>query len=213
MNIPLKICGITSHKDAKIAVNYGASAIGMIFFQGSPRYVDPEKVKSWISDIPKNVKKVGVFVDEKIENIHNIARELKLDFIQLHGAESSEYCDKMIKPVIKVFRVGDDFDSTVLNDYQVAAFLFDTYQKGKPGGTGENFNWELIAELKTDTPIILSGGLNSVNILNGINVVNPSAVDVNSGVEFAPGIKDERKVENIFTKLENTNGNGKLFQH
>ena len=212
MNIPLKICGITSHKNARIAVNYGASAIGMIFFQGSPRYVDPEKVKSWISDIPKNVKKVGVFVDEKIENIHNITGQLKLDFIQLHGTESSEYCDKMIKPVIKVFRVGDDFDSTVLNDYQVTAFLFDSYQKGKPGGTGENFNWELIAELKTDTPIILSGGLDSVNILNGINVVNPSAVDVNSGVESAPGIKDERKVENIFTKLENTNGNGKLFQ-
>ena len=103
-------------------------------------------------------------------------------------------------------------ESIVLNDYQVAAFLFDTYQKGNPGGTGENFNWKLIAELKTDTPIILSGGLNSVNILNGINDVNPSALDVNSGVESAPGIKDERKVEIIFTKLENTNGNGKLFQ-
>ena len=212
MNIPVKICGITSLKDAKIAVNYGASAIGLIFIQGSPRYIDPRLVKNWISDIPKNVKKVAVFVDEKIENIHSIVKDLNLDFIQLHGSETPEYCAHMIKPVIKVFRVGDEFDSTVLKDYQVTAFLFDTYQKGKPGGTGENFNWELIAELKTDTPIILSGGLNSVNILNGINVVNPSAVDVNSGVESAPGIKDERKVENIFTKLENTNGNGKLFQ-
>ena len=207
----MKICGITSYQNAKIAVNYGASAIGIIFFQGSPRYVDPEKVKNWISDIPLNVKKVGVFVDEKIENIHNIAGELNLDFIQLHGGESSEYCDQMIKPVIKVFRVGDDFDNRVLDDYQVAAFLFDTYQKGKHGGTGENFNWELIADLNTDTPIILSGGLNSVNIINGINVVNPSAVDINSGVESTPGVKDKGKVENIFTKLEVTKGNGKLF--
>ena len=211
MNISVKICGITSLKDAKIAVNYGASAIGLIFFQGSPRYVDPGKVKNWILDIPKNVKKVGVFVNEKIENIHSIVRDLNLDFIQLHGHESPDYCDQMIKPVIKVFRVGDDFDSNVLKDYQVAAFLFDTYQKGRPGGTGENFNWDLIADLKTNAPIILSGGLNADNILDGIKAANPSAVDINSGVEFTPGIKDEVKVENIFTKLENTKGHGELF--
>ena len=207
----MKICGITSLKDAKIAVNYGASAIGLIFFQGSPRYVDPGKVKNWILDIPKNVKKVGVFVNEKIENIHSIVRDLNLDFIQLHGHESPDYCDQMIKPVIKVFRVGDDFDSNVLKDYQVAAFLFDTYQKGRPGGTGENFNWDLIADLKTNAPIILSGGLNAGNILDGIKAVNPSAVDINSGVESTPGIKDEGKVENIFSKLENTKGHGELF--
>ena len=207
----MKICGITSLKDAKIAVNYGASAIGLIFYQGSPRYVDPGKVKNWISDIQKNVKKVGVFVDEKIENIHSIVRDLNLDFIQLHGHESPDYCDQMIKPVIKVFRVGDDFDSNVLKDYQVAAFLFDTYQKGSPGGTGENFNWDLIANLKTNAPIILSGGLNAGNILDGIKAVNPSAVDVNSGVESIPGIKDGWKVKNIFSKFENTKGHGELF--
>ena len=117
----------------------------------------------------------------------------------------------MIKPVIKVFRVGDDFNSNVLKDYQVAAFLFDTYQKGRPGGTGENFNWDLIADLKTNAPIILSGGLNAGNILDGIKAVNPSAVDINSGVESIPGIKDGWKVENIFSKLENTKGHGDLF--
>jgi len=211
MNIPVKICGITSLNDAKIAVDYGASAIGLIFFQGSQRYVDPGEVKNWILDIPKNVKKVGVFVNEKIENIHSIVRGLNLDFIQLHGHESPDYCDQMIKPVIKVFRVGDDFDPNVLKDYQVAAFLFDTYQKGRPGGTGENFNWDLIADLKTNAPIILSGGLNASNILDGIKAVNPSAVDINSGVESIPGIKDGWKVENIFSKLENTKGHGELF--
>jgi len=162
-------------------------------------------------DIPKNVKKVDVFVNEKIENIHSIVRGVNLDFIQLHGHESPDYCDQMIKPVIKVFRVGDDFDSNVLKDYQVAAFLFDTYQKGRPGGTGENFNWDLIADLKTNAPIILSGGLNAGNILDGIKAVNPSAVDINSGVESIPGIKDGWKVKNIFSKLENTKGHGELF--
>ncbi|MBC8256677.1 MAG: phosphoribosylanthranilate isomerase [Candidatus Marinimicrobia bacterium] len=209
--IQVKICGITSLKDANIAVNYGASAIGLIFFPGSPRYVDPEKVKNWILEIPEYVKKVGVFVDEKNENIHGIVRSLDLDFIQLHGDESPEYCAQIIKPVIKVFRVGDDFDSNVLRKYQVAAFLFDTYQKGKPGGTGENFNWKLIADLKTNTPIILSGGLNADNILNGIEIVNPAVVDVNSGVESIPRIKDRGKVKNIFSKLGNTKENGKLF--
>jgi len=209
--IQVKLCGITSLKDANIAVNYGASAIGLIFFQGSPRFVDPEKVKNWILGIPGNVKKVGVFVDEKIEYINRIVKDLNLDYIQLHGDESPEYCAQMIKPVIKVFRVPDDFDSNVLGDYQVAAFLFDTYQKGMPGGTGENFNWELIADLKTDTPIILSGGLNADNILEGIEAVNPSAVDVNSGVELKPGVKDEKKIKNIFMKLKNTKGNCELF--
>lgn len=211
MRIPVKICGITSLKDAKIAVNYGAWAIGLIFFQGSPRYVDPEKEKNWISGIPENVKKVGVFVDEKINNINSIVKDLNLDFIQLHGGESPEYCAQLIKPVFKVFRVGDDFDSSGLNDYQVAAFLFDTYQKGKHGGTGEKFNWELITNLKTDTPIILSGGLNSDNILDGIEAVNPAVVDVNSSVESSPGIKDRGKVENIFSILVNTIGHGELF--
>jgi phosphoribosylanthranilate isomerase len=98
-----------------------------------------------------------------------------------------------------------------LKDYQVAAFLFDTFQKGRLGGTGENFNWDLIAGLKTNAPIILSGGLNAGNILDGIKAVNPSAVDINSGVESIPGIKDGWKVENIFSKLENTKGHGELF--
>ena len=203
--IPVKICGITSYEDARIAVNYGASAIGMIFYEGSPRYIDPEKVEEWISAIPEKIKKVGVFVNEKRKNIKTIVEKLNLDYIQLHGDESPEYCDKMIRPVIKAFHVGADFDPDVLRNFQAHAFLFDTYQKGKPGGTGRSFDWGLISDLKTDTPIILSGGLNSDNINEGIEIVQPSAVDVNSGVESKPGIKDKVKVEKLFNTIENSN--------
>ena len=203
--IPVKICGITTCEDAEIAVNYGASAIGMIFYEGSPRYIYPEKVKEWIPAIPAKMKKVGVFVNEKRKNIKTIVDKLNLDYIQLHGDESPEYCDKMIRPVIKVFHMGTDFDSAVLGNFQVHAFLFDTYQKDKCGGTGRSFNWDLISDLKTDTPIILSGGLNPENINEGIETVQPSAVDVNSGIESEPGIKDKVKVEKLFNTLENSN--------
>ena len=204
MSIPVKICGITSLKDVDMAANYGASAIGLIFYPDSLRYVDPAEVEQWIDRIPPAVKKVGVFVNEKMEIIHNITQQLKLDFIQLHGDESPELLNEIIRPVIKAFRVGDDFDAELLNDYDVNAFLFDTYRKGKPGGTGNRFKWELIADLKTDTPIILSGGLKPENVLEGIEVVNPAAVDVNSGVELASGVKDSEKVKDLFQRLEDS---------
>ena len=203
--IPVKICGITTREDAEIAVNYGAAAIGMIFYEGSPRYIYPEKVEEWIPAIPAKMKKVGVFVNEKRKNIKTIVEKLNLDYIQLHGDESPEYCDKMIRPVIKVFQIGTDFDSAILENFQVHAFLFDTYQEDKCGGTGRSFNWDLISDLKTDTPIILSGGLNPDNINKGIETVQPSAVDVNSGVESEAGIKDKVKVEKFFNTIGNSN--------
>ena len=201
--IPVKICGITSRKDAEIVVNHGASAIGMIFYKKSPRFILPEKIKKWISTIPNNIKTVGVFVNEKQKNINTIVEELDLDYIQLHGDESPEYCDKMIKPVIKVFRMGAAFDPAILDIFHVHAFLFDTYQKGIRGGTGKSFNWDLISDLNSDTPIILSGGLNLENISQVIETVRPSAIDINSGVESKQGVKDKEKVTKLFHALEN----------
>jgi phosphoribosylanthranilate isomerase len=210
--IAVKICGITSLKDAEMAVNYSVPAIGLIFYPDSHRYVDPAEVEQWIERIPDSVKKVGVFVNEQIDTINNITRQLKLEFIQLHGDESPEFCNGIIRPVIKVFRVGDDFDAIVLNAYDVHGFLFDTYKKGNPGGTGTRFNWDLIANLKTETPIILSGGLTPENVLNGIEAVNPAAVDVNSGVESVPGVKDEEKIKELFSVLEHSNSCNNPFR-
>ena len=209
--IPVKICGITSLENAWMAVNYGASAIGMIFYKGSPRYVEPNKVVKWIEQVPDKVKKVGVFVNENIEIIQSAIEKLSLDYIQIHGNESPEFCKEIIKPIIKVLRVDNHVDNSVLEGYNVYAFLLDTYKKDKFGGTGENFNWEFVAALKTETPIILSGGLNADNILQGIDVVQPAAVDLSSGVESRPGEKDENKMKQLFEILKDTNCYSNLF--
>ena len=209
--IHVKICGITSFNDAIMAANYGASALGFIFYEKSPRYINPAILKTWISSVPSSVKKVGVFVNKDVDKVNKIAEKLNLDMVQLHGDESPEYCNQMIKPVIKVFRVNNKFDSIMLNNYQVATFLFDTYNKENRGGTGESFDWQSILQLNTEIPVILSGGLNADNVLEGIEVVKPSAVDVNSGVEAAPGKKDEEKIKNLFTILKNTKGNIEIF--
>ena len=194
-----------------MATNYGASALGFIFYEKSPRYINPEILKTWISNVPSSIKKVGVFVNKDVDKVNKIAEELNLGMVQLHGDESPEYCNQMIRPVIKVFRVNKKFDSIMLKNYQVATFLFDTYNKENHGGTGESFDWQSILQLNTETPVILSGGLNADNVLEGIEVVKPSAVDVNSGVEAAPGKKDEEKIKNLFTILKNTKGNIKIF--
>ena len=194
-----------------MAANYGASALGFIFYEKSPRYINPEILKTWISNVSSSVKKVGVFVNKDVDKVNKIAEELNLDMVQLHGDESPEYCNQMIKPVIKVFKVNNKFDSIMLNNYQVATFLFDTYNKENHGGTGESFDWQSILQLNTEIPVILSGGLNADNVLKGIEAVKPSAVDVNSGVEASPGKKDEEKIKNIFTILKNTKGNIEIF--
>ena len=209
--IQVKICGIISFNDAIIAVNCGASALGFILYEKSPRYINAEILKTWISNVPSSVKKVGVFVNKDVDKVNKIAEELNLGMVQLHGDESPEYCNQMIKPVIKVFRVNNKFDSIMLNNYQVATFLFDTYNKENHGGTGESFDWQSILQLNTEIPVILSGGLNADNVLEGIEVVKPSAVDVNSGVEAALGKKDEEKIKNLFTILKNTKGNIEIF--
>ena len=209
--IQIKICGVTSFNDAIMAANYGASALGFIFYEKSPRYINPEILKTWISNVPSSVKKVGVFVNKDVDKVNKIVEELNLGMVQLHGDESPEYCNQMIRPVIKVFRVNNKFDSIMLNNYQVATFLFDTYNKENRGGTGESFDWQSILQLNTEIPVILSGGLNADNVLEGIEVVKPSAVDVNSGVEAAPGKKDEEIIKNLFTILKNTKGNIEIF--
>jgi len=195
--IPVKICGITKLQDALTAGEYGAAAVGFIFHEKSPRVVVEDEVGKWISSIPNQMKKIGVFVDNDVDNINSIGEKLSLDMIQLHGNESPEFCNEISLPVIKVIRVSDTFNQKILEDYSVDAFLFDTYQKGNPGGTGECFNWNLVTELETDIPIILSGGLKTENVKTGIEIVQPAAVDVSSGVEISPGIKDELKIQNF----------------
>ncbi|HDP70308.1 MAG TPA: phosphoribosylanthranilate isomerase [Actinobacteria bacterium] len=189
-----KICGITNIKDALLASTLGADAIGFVF-AGSPREIDVEVGEEISLALPPFVSKVGVFVNEKIETVKIIASRCQLDVLQFHGGESQEYCAGFSQKVIKAFRVRDFCDLNTLGKYDVDAFLLDAFVEGKPGGTGEVFNWEIAKKAKDfGKPIILSGGLNVKNVIEAINFVQPYAVDVSSGVEEGPGKKDPNKI-------------------
>jgi phosphoribosylanthranilate isomerase len=204
--IPTKICGITNLADAKVAVKNGASALGFIFYDKSPRAISIKNAKSISDQLSKSVSRVGVFVNHKKEFIDDAISEIPLDMIQLHGDETPEFCDQFNVPILKAIRIKNEKSLSIMIDYDVDGFLLDTYSNDEYGGTGVTFDWTLLKD-KTDMPIILSGGLNPDNILAAIAAVNPSAVDVNSGVESSPGIKDHSKIEQLFNQVKNTGNN------
>lgn len=198
----IKICGITSQDDALAAANAGADMIGMIFSQ-SPRMISKEKAKEISAVLPKKIEKVGVFVNEKSETINTIFKDCALDYVQLHGDESPEFCRKVQGKTIKVFRIAKAEDLLQIKNYNniCTAIMLDTFVAGKPGGTGKTFDWKLARAAKnlTGLPIFLSGGLTPRNVKQAIETVQPYAVDVCSGVESAPGKKDRQLIE-LFIK-------------
>ncbi len=198
----VKVCGITNEEDALLACEAGAGALGFIFYEKSPRFIDPFAAEKIISKLPASVKKVGVFVNAPVEDINT--RFKFLDFAQLHGDETPEYCRQVTLPVIKVFRVQASFDSREMQSYNPDGFLLDTYSPAQRGGTGESFDWQIAREAKKYGRIILSGGLNAHNVLQAVNTTLPDAVDVNSGIEAAPGKKDVKKLKSFFKVLEQT---------
>jgi phosphoribosylanthranilate isomerase len=192
----IKICGITNIEDALAAVEYGADALGFVFYSKSPRSVTAATAKKIISSIPPAVKAVGVFVDKEKKELEQIASFAGLDIVQLHGSEPPEYCD-MEREIIKAIRVNDLSDLAPLNHYSsVSTFLLDTYSPAEIGGTGQIFNWEIAVEAKKFGRIILAGGLTPENIEEAIKRVHPYGVDVSSGVEGnEKGKKDHKKLQ------------------
>lgn len=194
----VKICGITDTGDALAAARAGADAVGFIFYPKSPRCVSPRRAREIIRELPRTVATVGVFVNDDPERIGEIAEICGLDLIQLHGDETPDYCRRFpAEKIIKAFspRTADDLKRT--GDYPVRAILVDAFAPGLYGGTGETSNWDLARAVGEHCPLILSGGLNSGNIEEAISVVSPDAVDINSGVESAPGRKDHGRVAEI----------------
>ncbi|HIC38174.1 MAG TPA: phosphoribosylanthranilate isomerase [Candidatus Marinimicrobia bacterium] len=208
--IPTKICGITNLKDAKVSVENGASALGFIFYEKSPRAISIEKAKSISEQLSESVSRVGVFVNHEKEFIDEAIAEIPLGMIQLHGDESPNFCNQFDLPVLKALRIKNKESLSAMNDYNVAGFLLDTFSNNQYGGTGETFDWSILNR-KSETPFILSGGLNPDNILDAIDSVNPVAVDVNSGVESSPGIKDPEKIKLLFKNLKNIKSTGFHF--
>jgi phosphoribosylanthranilate isomerase len=192
----LKVCGITSVADARYAVDQGATALGFIFYSGSPRYGRPQQAALIAACVPPTVLRVGLFVNEAAETIRSIAAAVRLNVVQLHGEETPEACAELQDlRVWKGFRVGDAFDATRLAAYTCEAFLLDAESKdGSYGGTGRTFPWGKAVEAKQYGRVIVAGGLDGGNVADLIRQVNPWGVDSCSKLESQPGAKDPEKV-------------------
>jgi phosphoribosylanthranilate isomerase len=195
----VKICGITNEEDALCAAGCGAAALGFIFYPPSPRYIKPEDARKIISILPKEIVKVGVFVNEKPAEIKRVMEYCRLDMIQLHGDETQEYCRGFSADlIIKAVELKNEDDLNNALNYNVAALLVDSRHAGLYGGTGKKADWDLACCVKNKKKLILSGGLNEKNIAEAMKTVTPAALDINSGVESESGKKDHIKLARIF---------------
>lgn len=196
--VRVKICGITQQDDAHKAIKHGAWALGFVFYKQSPRFISPSRARKIIETLPPFVTPVGVFVNGKHGAIKDICDFVRIRTVQFHGDEDQAFCKRFGDyKVIKAFRVDDKFDFRVVEQFRADAYLFDTYQEDIQGGTGKTFNWELLRAKKFNRPMILSGGLNPSNVKDALNLERLFAVDVSSGVEKEPGIKDEELVKSF----------------
>jgi len=198
--LKIKICGITNIKDAIFCEKTGATALGFIFYKESKRFIEPEDAKKIISILSSFTIKVGVFVNNSPEEINKTADRLKLNAVQLHGDEAPDIIEEIDFPIIKSFRVNGEFDFKILNKYKNVSFLFDSYSKEDFGGTGKKFNWDLIPK-DLGGNFILAGGISTENIEEIFNIVKPIAIDVSSSLENSSGMKNHKKVEKFFQKI------------
>ena len=195
MSVKIKICGMTNLNDALLAVELGADALGFIFYTKSPRYIDVKAAANICNELPPFVAKVGVFVDELEYEIEKALGECLLNALQFHGEEPPGFCQKFGAKSIKAIRMRGEESLRVAVEYDVDALLLDTYTDDSRGGTGKTFDWSLAVKAKEiGPPIILSGGLTTVNVQEAVRRVRPYAVDVASGVEREPGKKDPEKL-------------------
>jgi phosphoribosylanthranilate isomerase len=201
--VKVKICGITNIDDALAAVDFGADALGFVFFKKSPRYVLPEKAAAIIKELPPFIQTVGVFANEQRENIEAVIAASRIDLVQLHGDEDPAMC-KLTKRVVKGIRIKSLDSLAPLGRYapHVSAFLLDAYTADKLGGTGMIFNWDIAVEAKQFGKIILAGGLTTDNVSKAVKYVKPYGVDVSSGVELAKGKKDLGKMKLFIEKAK-----------
>lgn len=195
----IKFCGITRLDDAEAAVGHGAWAIGLIFWSGSPRRAQVDVAAEIAAAVKRRAEVVGVFSNATLDDVARTADAVGLTMVQLHGDEGPAYCAEAARrtgcKVIKAVRVRSGEQIQALTTFHTDYHLLDSYVPGKPGGTGESFAWELARAHQSHVPLILSGGLRAENVGAAIEVVRPFAVDVASGVESSPGIKDPAKLE------------------
>lgn len=201
----VKICGITRLSDALDALDAGVDALGFVFYEPSPRAISAESAQQIIMQCPPFFTRVGLFVNASAQEVQSVLNEVRLDVLQFHGDETNEFCSQFDLPFIKALRVRSTQELVAQNLCfpNALAFLLDSYNPEKMGGTGEVFDWSLIPELSK--PIILAGGLNAQNVACAINQIQPYAVDVSGGVEQAKGIKDRQKIQQFMLEVLHAN--------
>jgi phosphoribosylanthranilate isomerase len=200
--IKVKICGITNLEDALTAVEAGADALGFVFYDKSPRNINPLVAAGIISRLPPFIQTVGLFVNEELEKVDWTAAYCGLDMVQFHGDETPEDCLEVNRRVIKAFRIQNIVSIDPLKKYRVAGYLLDAWCPDCFGGTGKTFNWELASAARHYGSIILAGGLTPDNVIEAVRQVQPYAVDVSSGVETEPGKKDKAKVREFIRRAK-----------
>ena len=202
----VKICGITRREDAEAAVSAGADALGFVFWPASPRYIDPFRARALASALPPFVTPVGVFVDQPAEYVNGVARVARLGVVQLHGGEGADYARTMIRPVMKALALHDSHDvhggAAAVDSIEVwparVLVLLDVHDPLRRGGTGRTIDWTQAAVVARRRRVVLAGGLTAENVGEAIARVRPFGIDVSSGVEASPGIKDHGRLKALF---------------
>ena len=199
----VKVCGITRLEDAQLAVELGASAIGLVLWPESPRFIGAERATMIIQALPPFVTRVGVFVDQPEEHVNHIATQIGLGVVQLHGNETPEYCGSIRHRVVRAIGLTPMTDLASFRAWPASiTLLLDAHDPEKHGGTGRTVNWALAARVAAMRRTVLSGGLRSDNVSAAVDAVRPYAIDVSSGVEARPGVKDPERMRAFFHAVD-----------
>ena len=195
----VKICGVTRAEDAAAAVQAGASAIGFVFWPKSPRFVDPFRARALVETLPSFVTPVGLFVNQPAEYINGVASLVRLGAVQLHGDETPDEARPIARPIVKAVSV--DAPDVIRLWPENVTLLIDVHDPQQRGGTGRTVDWDAAARIASQRRAILAGGLTPDNVADAIARVRPFGVDVSSGVEQAPGVKDRAKIRALFERI------------
>jgi phosphoribosylanthranilate isomerase len=205
----VKICGVRRAEDARLAAELGAAAVGFIFWPKSPRFIDPYRAQAIAGMLPPWVTPIGVFVDQPLDYVAGVAGLVKLGAVQLHGAEDVTAFRRAGYRIIKALPVARGFSMASVSGLPPeVTVLLDAHDPVRRGGTGQTIEWSVAAAVAKARPTILSGGLTPENVRAAIAAVGPSAIDVSSGVESAPGLKDSAKLRALFAAIEGMRDSG-----
>jgi len=202
----IKICGITRLEDALEASKLGVDAVGFVFYNKSPRYIEPQKAASIIRQLPPFVSAVGLFVNPSQDEIAEVLQTVPLGVVQLHGDESADFCAAQRRRVMKALPVSSKDDLKQANRYRCPILLDAKAPSGVYGGTGQSFDWSLLKSFAHDYPLTLAGGLNIDNVEEALSIRQWFALDVSSGVESSPGIKDAEKMRAFVAAVNHSKG-------